>query len=333
MEEFDPRRASLDLVTAFVSNNKLSAAELPALLGDVFAAVSKLDSSTAEAVNGKVAETPVAKAEPVSKETAAASEPPPPQKTAPQKTSPSKTRARGPAKAGPAVSVEETTRDPDFIVSLITGEKFKTLKRHLKKHGLTEAEYRTRFGLPDDYPMVSASYSETRRNIARNILHAPKAEAAAAADEVSAPAADETPAAPKGKRASKAPAAKTGKRPARAAEAKADEAPVEEAAAVEAAPEAEAKAAPEAETAAQEAPAEETATAEQPQEKPARKRQRRARPASSSEAEASGEAADAGSRKPARRKSAAKPAAEATSDAEADKPGRGRRTKLSAVFG
>lgn len=56
---------------------------------------------------------------------------------------------------------------PDGLVSFIDGKPYKTLKRHLTKHGFDPQSYRRRFGLPADYPMVAASYSETRSSLAR----------------------------------------------------------------------------------------------------------------------------------------------------------------------
>jgi predicted transcriptional regulator len=57
---------------------------------------------------------------------------------------------------------------PDALISFIDGKPYKTLKRHLSKHGLNFDDYRTRFGLPLDYPAVAASYSETRSTLAKN---------------------------------------------------------------------------------------------------------------------------------------------------------------------
>ena len=69
----------------------------------------------------------------------------------------------------------------DGLISFIDGRSYKTLKRHLTKHGLTPASYRTHYGLPDDYPMVAPSYSETRSNLAKAIgLGVPGARAAQA---------------------------------------------------------------------------------------------------------------------------------------------------------
>jgi hypothetical protein len=68
----------------------------------------------------------------------------------------------------PAVPVRSSVR-PDHIVSLIDGKKLKSLKRHLSSHGLTPAEYRERYGLKPDYPMVAASYSAQRREVAKKL--------------------------------------------------------------------------------------------------------------------------------------------------------------------
>ncbi len=57
----------------------------------------------------------------------------------------------------------------DGIVSFIDGKAYKTLKRHLTANGYTPEQYRDRFGLPKDYPMVSPSYSEQRSTLAREI--------------------------------------------------------------------------------------------------------------------------------------------------------------------
>ncbi|MBT0667409.1 MucR family transcriptional regulator [Novosphingobium profundi] len=67
----------------------------------------------------------------------------------------------------PAVSIEESLASPDEIVSLIDGKPYKTLKRHLSSRGMTPAEYRARYKLPADYPLVAPSYSQARREVAR----------------------------------------------------------------------------------------------------------------------------------------------------------------------
>lgn len=73
------------------------------------------------------------------------------------------------ARSEPAVSVRKSLASPDHILSLIDGKPYKSLKRHLRNHGLTPAEYRDRFGLKADYPMVAPGYAEKRRNLAKAI--------------------------------------------------------------------------------------------------------------------------------------------------------------------
>ncbi|QKR98759.1 MucR family transcriptional regulator [Sphingomonas sp. CL5.1] len=69
----------------------------------------------------------------------------------------------------PAVSVRKSLASKDFIISMIDGKPYKTLRRHLAGQGLTPAEYRQRYGLKPDYPMVAESYSEARRAMAKKI--------------------------------------------------------------------------------------------------------------------------------------------------------------------
>ncbi|CAO4179540.1 ROS/MUCR transcriptional regulator protein [Methylorubrum populi] len=58
---------------------------------------------------------------------------------------------------------------PNALVSFVDGKPYKTLKRHLSQHGLDPQSYRTRYGLPADYPMTAPSYSEQRSALARSI--------------------------------------------------------------------------------------------------------------------------------------------------------------------
>ena len=69
----------------------------------------------------------------------------------------------------PAVSIRSSIK-PDHIVCLEDGKKFKILKRHLKTdHNLTPEEYRTKWGLPSDYPVVAPNYAEKRSKLAKKI--------------------------------------------------------------------------------------------------------------------------------------------------------------------
>jgi len=69
----------------------------------------------------------------------------------------------------PAVSVRKSIASPDHIVSMIDGKPYRTLRRHLRANGLTPDDYRARYGLRSDYPMVAPSYSEQRSEMARSI--------------------------------------------------------------------------------------------------------------------------------------------------------------------
>ena len=69
----------------------------------------------------------------------------------------------------PAVSLRKSLSNDDYIVSMIDGKRYKTLRRHLATHGLTDKDYRERYKLPADYPMVSKTYSAARAAMARTI--------------------------------------------------------------------------------------------------------------------------------------------------------------------
>jgi len=69
----------------------------------------------------------------------------------------------------PAVSIRKSLADPAKIISMIDGKPYSMLKRHLGQHGLTPQEYRQRYGLPADYPMIAPAYAERRREIAKTI--------------------------------------------------------------------------------------------------------------------------------------------------------------------
>lgn len=86
-----------------------------------------------------------------------------------------------------AVSVRASIK-PDHLVSMIDGKPYKMLKRHLSLNGYTPASYREAFGLPNDYPMVAASYAESRRNLAIKIGLGRKAKAAPEAAALPKPA-------------------------------------------------------------------------------------------------------------------------------------------------
>ena len=101
----------------------------------------------------------------------------------------------------PAVPVKKSIT-PDYLISLEDGRKYKSLKRHLSTRGMTPDDYRSRWGLPKDYPMVAANYSAQRSSLAKS-LGLGRARAGAAAEdavpEEAAPAA-EPAAKPRGRR-------------------------------------------------------------------------------------------------------------------------------------
>jgi predicted transcriptional regulator len=69
----------------------------------------------------------------------------------------------------PAVAVKKSIM-PDFIVCLEDGKKFKSLKRHLRtQYNMTPEQYRERWGLPSDYPMVAPNYAAARSQLAKQM--------------------------------------------------------------------------------------------------------------------------------------------------------------------
>ena len=74
-----------------------------------------------------------------------------------------------PTRPVPAVPIKQSVK-PDFIICLEDGKKLKMLKRHLMtSYQLTPGQYRTRWGLPADYPMVAPSYAKVRSSLAKKI--------------------------------------------------------------------------------------------------------------------------------------------------------------------
>lgn len=141
MPDTDPAAPDLttltvQLLSAYVANNKLEHGELPGLIQSTRAALGATAAPAAEPGTGSTPE-PVAEPGP--------------------EAEPEHRRA---------VSIEDSTASPDRILSMIDGRPYKTLRRHLAKHGLSPDEYRARYGLPRDYPLVAPTYSEQRRQVA-----------------------------------------------------------------------------------------------------------------------------------------------------------------------
>ena len=73
------------------------------------------------------------------------------------------------AKPKPAVSIKQSVK-PEYIVCLDDGKKLKMLKRHLRTaYNMTPDDYRKRWGLPSDYPMVAPNYAKQRSKLAKKI--------------------------------------------------------------------------------------------------------------------------------------------------------------------
>ena len=69
----------------------------------------------------------------------------------------------------PAVSVRKSIT-PDYLICLEDGRKFKSLKRHLRtKYNMSPEEYRAKWGLPKDYPMVAPNYAKARSDLAKQM--------------------------------------------------------------------------------------------------------------------------------------------------------------------
>jgi predicted transcriptional regulator len=112
------------IVAAYVSNNATPAAEIPALIGQVHAALQRVSGGKPE-------------------------------------IAPEPTR--------PAVSLKKSMT-PEFLICLEDGKKFKSLKRHLRaQYGMTPEQYRDKWGLPADYPMVAPKYAEARSQLAKKM--------------------------------------------------------------------------------------------------------------------------------------------------------------------
>lgn len=132
-EEAGVMSLTVTLLSAYFANNTVPSGELPALV-----------EGTRRALLGGA---PVAASAPEVEEGAVEAPAPAPE-------------------FKPAVTVEESLVSPDHILSLIDGKPYKSLKRHLSTHGLTPAEYRARYSLSADYPMVAPGYSAARREVA-----------------------------------------------------------------------------------------------------------------------------------------------------------------------
>ncbi len=148
-DQHDVTALTVQLLTAYVSNNTVPIDQLPGLIEQTLATLAKREEVTA---TPEVAEQDFT----------------------------------------PAVSARKSLASPDYIVSMIDGKPYKTLRRHLSTHGLTPEDYRARYNLPATYPMVAPSYSEARRDTAKR-LGLGRKPAVAAAAPASSDVASDTP--------------------------------------------------------------------------------------------------------------------------------------------
>jgi predicted transcriptional regulator len=98
----------------------------------------------------------------------------------------------------PAVTARKSLASKDHIISMIDGKPYKMLKRHLSIHGLTPDQYRQRYNLKADYPMVAENYASMRRDLAKKIGLGRKGRGGGAAAD--APAASKAPRQPRAKK-------------------------------------------------------------------------------------------------------------------------------------
>jgi len=120
----DLLRMSVEIVSAYVSNNSIAATQVPDVINTVYGALNSINGQTVF------------------------------------KSSESQK---------PAVSVRRSV-NPDYIVCLEDGKKLKMLKRHLRAaYGMSPDEYRAKWGLPSDYPMVAPNYALQRSAFAKKI--------------------------------------------------------------------------------------------------------------------------------------------------------------------
>ncbi|MGK9170123.1 MucR family transcriptional regulator [Inquilinus limosus] len=119
----ETRKHTVQIVAAHVSHNSVAPSDLPALIEQVYGALTGLGKPSTPA----------------------------------------------PTRPEPAVPIRKSVT-PDYIVCLEDGKKLKMLKRHLQAaYNMTPDEYRERWGLPADYPMVAPNYAKQRSTLAKSI--------------------------------------------------------------------------------------------------------------------------------------------------------------------
>jgi len=117
-------RMTADVVAAYVSHNSLPTAQLPDVIGSVYASLRALDNKRPDVPEHALK---------------------------------------------PAITIRKSIT-PDYLICLEDGKKLKMLKRHLRStYNLTPDDYRAKWGLPSDYPMVAPNYAQQRSAFAKRI--------------------------------------------------------------------------------------------------------------------------------------------------------------------
>jgi predicted transcriptional regulator len=112
------------IVSAYVSNNPVSAGDIPNLINQVHSALVRVSGGQSDSA---------------------------------------------PEPLKPAVSLKKSIT-PEYLICLEDGKKFKSLKRHLRtQYNMTPEQYRDKWGLPPDYPMVAPSYAAARSQLAKQM--------------------------------------------------------------------------------------------------------------------------------------------------------------------
>ena len=113
-----------EIVSAYVSNNTVPTGDIPALINQVHAALSRVSGKPSDGLGEALK---------------------------------------------PAVSLKKSIT-PEYLVCLEDGKKFKSLKRHLRtQYNMTPEQYREKWGLPNDYPMVAPNYAAARSQLAKQM--------------------------------------------------------------------------------------------------------------------------------------------------------------------
>lgn len=142
-------KATTEIVVACLNKNSINPLDIPNIIREVRAALEATPSASspqpeAPVLNGDQDDAPPAR---------------------PELT----LAANASERPTPAVPIEESVRD-DYLVSLEDGGRFRSLRRHLMaKYGMTPDDYRRKWNLPIDYPMVAPSYARDRAEVAKRI--------------------------------------------------------------------------------------------------------------------------------------------------------------------